>query len=657
MRVKQLKHKIREWRGVGFVIPTIAGIITAIRFLGFLQPLELVAFDRFMSWRPTEAIDERIIIVGVEEEDLKGVGQWPIPDAVLARAIEKIKAENPAVIGLDFYRDLPVEPGRDDLVRVLKDTPNLIGIELFGDEQPNSAVAPPPTLKDQPERIGFNNVVIDSDGKLRRGLLSSYNGEREAASLSMILAGMYLENLGIIPQPLAKNSQAFSWGKGIVRPLQKYDGGYAGVDTGGYQVLINYRGSAGRFLRVSLMDVLEDKIPDRAKQISSGSAFEGRIVLIGATAVSLNDFFYTPYSGNHITTPERTPGVEVHANITSQLLALALDGRPLIQTLPKPAEILLIFIGSSVGAIACWLSREGGKLNATPLHWILVNASLTGSALVAFIGGSYLCFAIASWWLPVVPCTLALLASTLALNLYIAQIERQERQTLMTLFGRHVTPKIAEEIWLGRDRLLKEGRLKGRKAIASVLFSDLKGFSTIATLSDPEELMCWLNEYMDGMAKEVLQHGGVVDKFIGDAVMGVFGVPIPRQHREEIANDAIAAVQCALAMTTTLEALNQQWEIQGRPQTSMRIGIATGEVVTGSLGSSQRIDYTTLGDSVNVAARLEGYDKTFDGGLCRILINEETYQLVKEKFPTKFVKEVILKGRQQKTKIYQVLRL
>jgi adenylate cyclase len=226
----------------------------------------------------------------------------------------------------------------------------------------------------------------------------------------------------------------------------------------------------------------------------------------------------------------------------------------------------------------------------------------------------------------------------------------------MNFFGRHVTPQIAEAIWRDRHQLLKEGYLRGRKMTATVLFTDLKGFSTTAELIDPETLMSWLNEYMDAMAELVLAHSGVVDKFIGDAIMAVFGVPMKRTTTDAIAEDAVAAVHCALAMADRLNRLNQRWKQQGRPQTAMRVGIATGKVVTGSLGSSRRLDYTTIGDTVNVAARLESYDKSIEGGVCRILINEETHQYLQGKFPTRMIGRVLLKGREQPTAVYQVLQ-
>lgn len=195
----------------------------------------------------------------------------------------------------------------------------------------------------------------------------------------------------------------------------------------------------------------------------------------------------------------------------------------------------------------------------------------------------------------------------------------------------------------------------GRKMTATVLFTDLKDFSSIAEHTDPEVLMCWLNEYMEAMAGLVLDRGGVVDKFIGDSVMAVFGVPLPRFTPEAIGADAAAAVSCALAMAATLKSLNRKWEVQGHPIAAMRIGIATGTVVVGSLGCSQRLDYTTIGDSVNVAQRLESYDKSIGSGSCRILINEGTYKHIQAKFPTQLLGSVLLKGRKQPTTVYQVI--
>ncbi|MCL1471847.1 adenylate/guanylate cyclase domain-containing protein [Argonema antarcticum A004/B2] len=637
----KLKRKISEWRGVLFTAPTVTGLIIILRLTGLLQSLEWAALDQFYRRRPAEAIDDRIVIVGINESDLKRIGKWPISDEILTKLLLKIKAQQPRAIALDLYRDLPVESGHQELVKVFESTPNLIGIEKVVGNESGLAISPSPVLS-RLGRVAANDVVLDSDGKIRRGVLFlTPENKNPIPSLGLSLAMIYLQAEGITPQSAENGS--LKLGKTVFVPFEASDGSYVGADAGGYQILLNFRGRSGNFPTVSMMDILANRIPADLVRDRASAPLRDRIVLIGPTAASLNDFFYTPYSGGLRDSVQRMTGVEIHAHLTSQILSAAIEGRSLIKTWPDPLEYGWIFLWSCVGAVLSWQLQSW--------RWT------AGSALVAIsglLGGSFLAF-LNSWWIPVIPPILSFSSSTVAIVAYIAQIERQDRKTVMNLFGRHVNPQIAEAIWRDRDQFLNDGRLKGQRLTATVLFTDLKDFSTIAENLEPEVLMSWLNEYMEAMSQLVLANGGVVDKFIGDAVMAVFGVPIPSTTEDAIANDAKAAVHCALQMGATLELLNELWKTQGRPIVAMRVGIATGTVVTGSLGSSQRLDYTTIGDSVNVAARLESYDKSIDGGLCRILINEETYQYIHGSFVTKLIASVQLKGREQMTPIYQVL--
>jgi adenylate cyclase len=639
MKAKRLRQKIWQWRGVGIGATGVAGIVIALRIVGLLQSWEWAALDQFFRWRPSEPTEKRILIVGISESDLRYVGQWPMSDAVLAEMLQKLKALQPRAIGLDLYRDLQVKPGIQALEKVFRSTPNLIGIQKKVADRTSDATAPPPVLS-QLGQVGANDVVPDADGKIRRGLLFlTPKEEPPLPSLGLKLALVYLEHQGVTPTGDARGFMKL--GKTVFVPFEENDGGYIRADAGGYQILLNFKGAAP-FDTVSMIDVLEDRVPP--------SLVRDRIVLIGSRAPSLKDLFYTPYSNDLLTTPAQTPGVEIQAHLSAIILSAALEGRPLIQTWSEPLEILWIFLWSSIGAGLSWAVRfQGYKTNSL----LRIGTGLV-VAVVGLSGISYLLF-LNNWWIPVVPPLIALIGSATVILGYIAQLERQDRQTVMNLFGRHVSPAIARTIWRNRRELLKEGRLLGRQMTATVLFADLKGFTTIAEQTDPETLMCWLNEYMGAMVGVVRNHGGIVDKFIGDAIMAVFGVPIGRTTPEEIAKDAIAAVRCAQVMASTLTTLNRQWRIQGRPTAAMRVGIATGTVVTGSLGSSQRLDYTTIGDSVNVAARLESYMKSIDSGICRILINKETYQHIQGKFPTKFISEEQLKGRKQPTEIYQVL--
>jgi len=642
----KLGQQLWEWRGVIITAPGVAGLVIVLRLAGFLQSLELSALDLSFRLRPLEPVDPRIVIVGIGDSDIEQVGEWHISDAVVAQLLEKLKKHQPRVIGLDLFRNVPLEPGYQALTKVFESTPNLIGIEKKIGDSNNPAIAPNPLLS-QRGQVASVDVVVDPDNKIRRGMLYVTPNEGEpVASLGLTLALMYLEAEGITPQPTAIHLQL---GQAAFVPFEANDGGYIGADAGGYQILLNFRGPAQSFRTVSMIDILEDRVPP--------DLVRDRIVFIGATASKLRDVFETPYTGSLSAAPQQTPGVEVQANLTSQILSAVLEGRPLIKVWSEPLEWLWIFGWSGIGATLSWTSRYARETKRSPprsidlgkwafISTLLAGGSLFGSCYLAFLGG---------WWIPVVPPALALVGSAIVITGYISNLERQDRQTVMQLFGRHVSPAIAQAIWRDRHLLLKQGRLLGRRMTATVLFTDIKDFSSIAEHTDPEVLMCWLNEYMEAMAQLVLTHGGVVDKFIGDSVMAVFGVPIPRTTPEAIASDAQQAVCCALAMATTLSSLNHKWHFQGHPSAAMRVGIATGTVVVGSLGSSQRLDYTTIGDSVNVASRLESYDKSIGSGVCRILINEATYRHIQGKFPTQLLGSVLLKGREQPAAIYQVL--
>ncbi len=629
----KLKQQLWEWRGVWITAPSVAALLLLLRAAGALQFLEWATLDQFFRLRPPEPQDSRIVIVGISEPDLKALGTWPLPDGTLAKVLETIKQQQPRAIGLDLYRNFPVEPGHQALVQVFKTTPNLIGIQKKIEDGSQSTVPAPPVL-DQLGQVAANDVVVDQDGKIRRAMMYvTPDNEDAIPSLGLSLALIYLEKEQVTPQESAVNPDYLQLKRGVFRIFESNDGGYVRADARSYQVLLNYRGPAKTFQTIPLRDVLANRIPPQLMR--------DRIVLIGATAISLNDFFYTPYSGTART--QQTAGVEIQANLTSQILSAALDGRPQLYVWSEPIEIAWVVLWSYIGAILSWRLRSP---RFTTLAIVLTGGLLLGGCYLAFLWG---------WWLPVAPAGLALVGSAVVLTGYISSLEQEERQVMMNLFGRHVTPEIAEAIWQDRDQLLEQGRIPGRKLTATVLFTDLKDFSTIAEQTEPEELMLWLNEYMEAMVQIVLDHGGVIDKFIGDAVMAVFGVPIPRTTEEAIAQDAYQAVSCALVMAERLKSLNQTWLTQGRPTATMRVGISTGAVVTGSLGGAQRMDYTTIGDSVNVAARLESYDKSIEGGICRVLISEATYLKTEGKFLTQPIGSVFLKGREQPIEIHQVL--
>jgi adenylate cyclase len=218
---------------------------------------------------------------------------------------------------------------------------------------------------------------------------------------------------------------------------------------------------------------------------------------------------------------------------------------------------------------------------------------------------------------------------------------------------------VADGIWRDREQFLDGHRPRPQQLTATVLFTDLVGFTSVSEKLPPEKLMDWLNECMEPMASLVSVHGGVIEQYSGDAIVAVFGVPIARKNEAEINQDAVNAVSCALAMETVLRNLNRRWLEQNRPTTAMRIGIYTGPMVAGSLGGADRLEYVVIGDTVNIASRLESFDKDLFArslaGPCRVLIGEATLSRLGQQFVTEKVGQVSLKGKEEKIHVYRVV--
>jgi len=427
----RLKQWAQKERPVVMASVSVTATILILRLLGILQLSEFAALDQLFRLHPPEPPDDRIVIVEINEQDLKQAGKWPIPDKVMAQLLEKLNTYQPRAIGLDIYRDLPVEPGHREFVKVSQTMPNLIGIEKLKDKM-STGVAPPLVLS-QRQQVGFNNVVVDADGKVRRSLLYWHvNGEAHK-SLALQLALVYLKAQGITPKKADANPEYLQLGQGVFRSFQPNDGGYVRANDKGYQVLVNFRRSAG-FRRVSMTDVLADRV--------NPSVVRSRIVLIGSTAPSLQDFFYTPHSSSFTDEAQTISGVELHANFVSQILSTTLDRRPLIKVWSNPVEWLWIFAWSGLGAGLIWRVRSPRRASVS---LFLASASLSGSCYLAFLAG---------WWLPLVPGLLGLLGSAGVIISHIAHLQEELKrskeflQTVINTIPDPVFVKDKEHHWI-----------------------------------------------------------------------------------------------------------------------------------------------------------------------------------------------------------------
>jgi len=286
---------------------------------GFTQSLEWTAVDHFFRWRPLAAIESRITVVTIDETDILEIGQWPIPDRPLATVLLNLNARKPKVIGLDLYRNLSVEPGHQQLVEAFQTMPNLIGVQQFGLQN----VPPPPVLGER-NQVADARIPEDADKQVRRAMLTGEFNGQPYLGFGAALALKYLETKNITP--IAHPHNTYQLGMATIVPLRGDEGGYTRIDNRGYQILLDFRGTESVFQTISFRDVLKNKIPS--------NLIKDRVVLIGSTAESIRDLFLTPYTHERVGYTGWMPGVFIHANITSQLLSMALDDRPPLQGLP-----------------------------------------------------------------------------------------------------------------------------------------------------------------------------------------------------------------------------------------------------------------------------------------------------------------------------------
>ena len=588
----------------------LPGVLSALLSIGLWQlgawtTLELLGFNVLFSARNSlthPRWDARVAVIGIDDATLREYGEFPLSRDRYAQLLETLEASPPATIGFDI---LFVEPSIYDSTLAEAMAINGQVVLAIAPGLQKQTLRPVPVL-DHVTSKGHIVSNADLDGVTRQIFLYI----DQVPSLSIKLLEGYNHNL----------QQTFTKDKNNSRnsfiPIPSSQ-----LPINKQPRWINWVAPTHQIPTYSFADILQKKI-DTAK-------LKDKILLVGMTATGANDPLRTPY--------EQTPptsGIYVHAAVIDNLL-----NHRFLNRLPWQLDLLLLF---SIGII--------GSLILTPLkfsHRIVVLGILS----FTWFSVSLLALTISNLWLP----TAAPIGTIFLVGLSVQWQEQKEKQQLMSLFARHVSQETATLIWQHRDEIFQNGQLDAKEMIATVMFSDIRNFTTISEGMKPRELLNWLNSYLGAMAECVQRHHGVVDKYIGDAVMAVFGIPLPHRRAEEIQQDAINAVSAAISMQERLITLNQELERSGKPTISIGIGIHTGLVIAGSIGGSQRLNYSVLGDAVNVASRLEQLNKSTKGGnFHNILISETTFQLIKQHFSTQKIQQLQLRGRRQLTMIYAI---
>lgn len=621
-----------------FLIAQLAFLlIIGLRSAQLLHNLEMQAYDQFVVWHAQQdSIDSRIVLIGIDDKDFEQWG-WPLSDKRLEQLLKQLIKLKPKVIGLDLYRDKPIPlssatsnyPGFYSLHHFLSQQPNLVGIKSYT-QLKSYDINGPPGLANT-DRVGFNDILRDDDGIVRRGLLYLQDNDGIHFSFPYLL---FKQFTGIGMQRDAQDPKAITLGKGRIVPFNKSDGGYIEAHDKGFQFFLDYQETLESFPMYSMTDVLLD-------EVIIDSVID-KIVIVGTTAKSAKDFFRSPFRTAENQSLD-LPGIALLGHITSQLLRIANGESNRLKTISEHIEWGCIWIVSLIGALTAYRFRR---------LFFLISASLFEIVTIYYlckIGFDY------NWWLPLIPAAIALLLSAITVTVYLSNQDRHEKQFLQKIYSPYLPQNVAEVLWQTRDKLLEGNRLRSHNLTATVLFSDIYDFTSVAEQLQPEDLLNWLNPYMQAMLKIVTSHDGMVNNMIGDGIMAVFGAPVKRTSEQEIRDDAINAAACALEMGKALAIINQQFSQQNLPQMRIRIGIMTGPLVAGSIGDSHRLEYTVLGDTVNTAARLEGYDKTVHNeSTYRILIGESTLKYLDNLFSTEYVGKVTLKGKVEQVDVYRL---
>jgi adenylate cyclase len=572
-------------------------VAAALPFAGPWRVVELTAFDAWTILFAPGTGGTPFVVVGIDEASFAELGlRWPWPRDVHARLIDSLAAAGAAVIAFDvvFSEPSPVAGADDELAAAIRRAGNVV---LAGDvavvESPHvtqrTIIEPLPIFLEAGAVSGIASVVFDGDGAVRR-----------------VPAG-----------------DATFW-RQVLAVYARRVPGAAPPATLPADAMIRYAGPDHSFRFASYYQALAPA------EFLPKDFFKDRIVLIGLDiktspdpGARQADMFATPFL---MSTRQLMPGVEVQANIADTVLR----GR-VVREAPATVTLGLLL---AVAGMAAWEMRR----------WQPVRSSLVAGGLaLAVLGLAAGSFQALGLWLPVVN-----VVAGLAL-LYVAEgglaflRERALRQQIKRTFTHYVSPQVVEQMIAHPEQLV----LGGERRPLTLLFGDLAGFTTLAERLGPEQVVQLLNRALTETAAVVVQHGGTVDKFMGDAIMAFWGAPLADDEH------ALHACQAAVDMQAAVARVRTELATQGLPQISMRIGLNSGTVVVGNMGSATLFDYTAVGDDVNLASRLEGLNKVYG---TEILVSAATASLVGPRLPFRPVDRVRVKGKAQAVDVFTVER-
>jgi adenylate cyclase len=609
-----------------------------------LGPVELKTYDMRLRALPS-APPRYVTIAAIDEASLARLGRWPWSRTTLAALAQRLDELGARVIAFDLFFPERESPRADaQFARAIRSTKKVVLGTVFVDrreevrylgpaglaaarlaiapqaiadvrssgqaeaifpmKEPHGVLVNILELQGGAAYVGHINMLPDADGVIRRAPLIVRYDERYYPAFDVQVARVYFESE--VP-----SLEVAPYGIAGIRLGERY----TPLDEDG-RLLVRHR-RPGSFATVSIVDILEGR--------ADPALLRDRVVLVGNTATGIGagigDVRVTPYGG-------AVPGVEVRASIIESLLQGDALQRP---------EWMMFLDAAAMAAMALVLIALLPRLGVTG-----------GGVLAAGVLGGYLVmatyfFRTEGLWLNLVYPSLlvALLFASATLVEYFFTFS--EKRYLKVAFQHYVPPAVVEDLVADAGKL----QLGGEKRELTVLFSDIRGFTTLSEAMAPEELVKLMNEYFTVMTDKVFQHRGSLDKYIGDAIMAVFGAPVAEpQH-------AALACRAALDMVRALHALRESWRARGIPAIDIGVGINTGPMVVGNMGSASRFNYTVVGDAVNLASRIEHLNKEYG---TNVLVSEYTYLAVKDEFAlAREVDRVRVRGRAQPVRLFELI--
>jgi adenylate cyclase len=624
------KKYLRNQWCVGCVLIVVTVIFVAIlNLLGLFKNLELKSYDLRMRLRGSIPVEESgIVLVTIDDQTFTSLKKkWPFPRSYFARVFNNLAEAGAALIVVDVEFTEPSDAGsRDDLdlVETIKKYPNIILagklVTEFGSHKTVNRYPMKPVK--QFLRAGakwaYANVYLDEDGFIRRyNLFQDLHGQTYFPLT--IEALLYLQNLAH-DKIITNDNDFFKIGNFSI-PTYELN-----------SMIINFTGPAGHFPTYSMVNILDDSrftLPDEDEDTDvfdiykEEGIFKDKIVYVGASADELQDNKLTPFF-NYDGIKQMMPGVEMHANAMYTIIN---------NIYIKPVGSWIVFLIISIFATVVLLISTKLK----PTTGLLIGL---GVFLIFLIFCSW-AFIRVSIWIPFVYPVICFITNYGVNIVYHILVEQREKGRYRKTFQQYVARSVVDTM-LATGELPKFG---GERKVLTVLFSDIRSFTTYSEKYPPEVVVHRLTEYLSSMVDVIFKNEGTLDKFVGDEIMALFGAPYYYENHAE------RACNTALEMISELRHIQIKWSQQQMEYFQIGIGINTGKVIAGNLGSIQLFDYTVIGDEVNLGARLEGANKQYS---TTIIISDSTYQEVKDKVIARELDNVRVKGKKRPVKIYEL---